>query len=119
VPVLRRAARVAGLLTVLVGVVHVGVGLAEYDWPSFDALWFHGSGIGVILTGALTVLATSDHAWGALVIVAVFANLLGVALAVGFGALSHWRQPQGPILIALFAVGMLGSLATVTATRRA
>jgi hypothetical protein len=44
--------------------------------------------------------------------VAVAANLLGFALTVGFGALSHWRQPQGPIPIALFAVAVLGRLAT-------
>ena len=110
---MRRAARIAGALTVLVGVVHIGVGLAEYDWPSLDALWFHGSGIGVILVGALTWLAASERAWGALVTVALIANLMGVALAVAFGALSHWRPPQGPVLIALFAVGALACVVTV------
>jgi hypothetical protein len=44
---------------------------------------------------------------------------IGVALAVEFGALSYWRQPHGLILIAPFAVGMLGGLATWTATTRA
>lgn len=110
---LGQLARGAGALTVLTGVVHTGVGVAEYEWPSFDALWFHGSGIAVMLIGALTLLSTSQRAWRALGAVALAANLLGIALAVAFGTLSQWRAPQGLVLIGLFAVGTLGCIETV------
>lgn len=106
----RIVARVAGSLIALVGVVHVGVGLQEYAWPSFDALWFHGSGMGLMLAGGLTALAGSARAWRALGAVALTANLLGLALAFAFGTLSHWNAPQGPVLIALFAAGALGCM---------
>jgi hypothetical protein len=105
-----RLARAAGSLIVAVGVLHVGVGLREYAWPSFDALWFYGTGMGLLLAGALTVLAASPRAWPALSAVAVGANVLGLGLAAAFGVLSGWSQPQGPILAALFAAGILGCL---------
>jgi hypothetical protein len=105
---LRWLARVAGALTVVVAFVHAAVGVAEYAWPSFDALWFHGSGMALLLVGALTMLAASERGWPSLAAVALAANLLGVALAVAFGALSRWEQPHGPLLIALFAAGALG-----------
>jgi hypothetical protein len=106
----RWLARIAGTLTVAVGLVHAAVGIAEYAWPSFEALWFHGSGMALLLIGALTVLAASERAWPALAAVALASNLLGVALAVAFGTLSDWRQPQGPVLGALFVVGALGCM---------
>jgi hypothetical protein len=105
---LRRLARLTGVLTALVGVIHVGVGLREYAWPSFDTLWFHGTGMGLLLVGALTMLSGSGRAWRALGSAALAANLLGVGLAIAFGTLSHWDAPQGPVLIALFAAGALG-----------
>ena len=114
---LRQVARVAGSLTLLVGVVHIGVGLREYAWPSFDALWFHGSGIALLLIGALTALAASERAWRTLGAVALSANLLGLALGVAFGTLSRWSAPQGPVLIALFAAGALGCLPSLKQTR--
>jgi hypothetical protein len=101
-------ALIAGMLTALVGVVHVGAGVRQYDWPSFDALWFYGTGMALLLAGALTTLASSSRAWRVLGVVALAANLLGLCLALAFGTLSHWREPQGPVLIALFVTGALG-----------
>ena len=105
---LRRLARIAGALTALVGVVHVGVGIRQYAWPSFDTLWFHGTGMGLLLAGALTTLAGSYRAWRGLGAAALAANLVGLGLAIAFGTLSEWGAPQGPVLIVLFAAGALG-----------
>lgn len=107
---LRQLARTAGTLTAVVGVIHVGVGVRQYAWPSFDALWFHGTGMGLLLAGALTVLAASARAWRGLGVVALAANLLGLTLALAFGTLSDWRAPQGPVLIILFTGGALGRM---------
>lgn len=115
---LRWLGRVAGAFTLAVGLVHAAVGVAEYSWPSFDALWFHGTGMGLLLAGALTMLAASERAWPTLAAVALAANALGVALAVAFGALSRWAQPQGPVLVVLFAAGALGCLPALRARAR-
>ena len=115
---LRRLARVAGALIVLVGMVHVGVGLREYSWPSFDALWFHGTGMALILAGGVTTLSSSERAWRALGMLALGGNLLGLALATAFGALSRWHAPQGPVLIALFLTGAFGCLPSLRQPER-
>src|SRR5215208_5753329 len=106
-----------GAITVLIGVLHLIVGFRSYDRLDFDALWFAGSGLAVLLIGALTMLGCSRHAWGSLRLTAVVANLLGLTLAVGFGALTRWREPQGPILSLLFAAGACGMLARRHADR--
>ena len=104
-----RLARVIGVLTVVIGVVHIGVAEMDYDGFSFDALWFVGSGLGVILIGALTCLASSTHAWPALRLIAVMSNVAGVLLGLCFSSMSQWQQPQGPTLVALFTLGTLSA----------
>jgi hypothetical protein len=101
----RQTAQVAGAAALVIGALHFGVGLASYDAFSFEALWFHGSGLAILLLGAMTLLTTSDRAWNTLVGVACVANLCGVALAVAFGSLTGWDAPQGPVLTVVFAVG--------------
>lgn len=100
-----RLARVLGVLIVVIGVVHIGVAEMEYDGFSFDALWFVGSGLGVILIGALTCLASSARAWPALRVIAIASNVAGVLLGLCFSSMSEWQQPQGPTLVALFTLG--------------
>ena len=102
-----RLAAVAGTFTVLIGLVHLGMAPRIYDRAGFDALWFVGSGLAVILIGTLTILASSSRAWRALVTAAVGANVAGVGLAIAFGVLTHWREPQGPILTGVFALGLV------------
>ena len=107
---LRRLAGITGPLTALAGIAHLGVGVRDYRWPSFDALWFHGSGMFLLLVGALTTLAASARAWRWLGVVSLAANLLGLGLGVAFGTLSHWTAPQGPVLIALFVFAAVGCI---------
>ena len=90
--------------------MHLGVALAKYEALSFDGLWFAGSGLAVVLIGALSLLARSAAAPAALHWAAVGANLAGLALAVGFGVLTRWREPQGPVLVVLFLVGGAGAM---------
>jgi hypothetical protein len=79
---LRRRPLIAGSLTALVGIVHVSVGIGQYDWPSFDAPWFHRTGMGLLLAGGLAMLAASPRAWRELGIVAAVGNLLGSVPAI-------------------------------------
>ncbi len=113
--VVRRLLGVAGWLIVAAGVVHLGVAGAQYHALSFDALWFAGSGLAVVLIGVLTLLARSVPELAGVRWAAAGANVAGLALAVAFGALTGWREPQGPVLVALFLAGGIG--ATVPASR--
>jgi hypothetical protein len=105
--------RFSGGAALLIGVVHLLVGWGSYEQLTFDALWFGGSGLAVILIGTLSLLCSSDRAWRALATAALAANLGGLALAAAFGVLSDWSQPQGPILGAIFLVGSLGCAQTL------
>lgn len=93
------AARGSGSLIVLIGALHVALTPCIYEQFSLDALWFAGSGIGVMLIGALTILA--EHArpvrWTALA-----ANGAGIVLGAAFTLLTDATEPQGPLLIVLF-----------------
>ncbi|MBX9854977.1 MAG: hypothetical protein K2Y26_05610 [Gemmatimonadaceae bacterium] len=106
---MRRTLALTGALTVLVGLVHVGVAACEYSAFTLDALWFVGSGIAVGLIGVLSLLASIDGPpvmrWAA-----AGANLLGLALAVGFLGLVGWQAPQGLALVVLFATGVVCTL---------
>ena len=102
----RRLTAVPGTIAVLIGLVHLVMAPRIYDQVGFDALWFVGSGVAVILIGTLTILASSARAWRALVAAAFAANLAGVGLAVVFGVLTGWSEPQGPVLLGVFALGL-------------
>lgn len=100
-----RAATVAGWLAIAIGLVHVAFTSGTFDQPSLDALWFVGSGFFVVMTGAITLLARRH----AVRTVAVLANGAGLALAVVFGALTEWREPQGLLLAMTFLIGGVAS----------
>lgn len=114
-PLLRRLGKLAGALTLVVGVLHFVVGLQGYSW-SMDALWFFGAGMGVLLAGMLTMLAASPKAWRGLAVVALFGDALGLGLAIAFGALSDWREPQGPVLTLLFLGAAVGCIPALRST---
>ena len=100
--------RTSGAAAVLIGLVHLGVGWGSHDRLTYDALWFAGSGLAVILIGALTLLCSSERAWPALAAVGVAANGAGLGLAIAFGVISGWTQPQGPALGTIFTLGLIG-----------
>ena len=104
-----RLLAVAGWLTVAVGVLHLGVAVAQDRAPSLDALWFAGSGLAVVLIGVLSLLVGAAPGHAATRRAAVGANVAGLALAARFGALTTWHEPQGPALIALFLLGAAGA----------
>ncbi|HEU0302627.1 MAG TPA: hypothetical protein VFR37_24415 [Longimicrobium sp.] len=101
-------------MTIAVGVVHVAFTARDFDHASLDALWFAGSGLAVMLIGAMTLLAGAATAirW-----TAVAANLAGLLLAIGFGILTGFSGPQGPLLIALFLAGAAATAAGPTLWR--
>lgn len=77
---------------------------------SLDFLWFQGSGIAVLLIGAMTLLARRESHDVVVRRVAAAANALGMALGIAFCILTDWRQPQGILLILLFGIGAVACL---------
>jgi hypothetical protein len=41
--------------------LHIGVSLRQFAWPSDDALWFLGTGMGLVLADALGCLPALRH----------------------------------------------------------
>jgi hypothetical protein len=108
-PAASLASRTAGGLTVAIGAVHVALTGRDFDLHSLDALWFAGSGLAVMLIGALTLLADQATAvrWTAFA-----ANVAGLLLAIAFALLTGFSGPQGILLIALFLSGAAALAAT-------
>lgn len=106
----RRALSVAGSLTAAVGLLHLVVAVASYDRLTLDALWFAGSGLAVVLIGVLTLLARGSKRGTAARWAAVGANAAGFVLATTFCVLTRWKEPQGPLLVALFVAAGVAAL---------
>jgi cytochrome b561 len=100
-PEMRQMASIAGWAAVAVGAVHTALAVAMFRRPSLDALWFAGSGLAVVLIGALTLVARRAPVRG----VATAANGAGLVLAVAFGVLTRWHELQGPLLAIIFLAG--------------
>lgn len=111
------AAGVAGWLTIAIGTLHLAVGIASYSDMGLDFLWFQGSGIAVLLIGAVTLVARRVSHDVVIRRVAAAANVLGVALGVAFCVLTDWREPQGMLLILLFGIGAVACLSYPGVTR--
>ena len=103
----RRLQLVSGSLLTALGLVHVLVTFVQYESATLDALWFLGSGLFVLVSGSLNVIAARTTSVGTQLApgvqpVTLVANVAGVVLAGTFVWLTRARQPQGPILLVLF-----------------
>ena len=103
----RTTLAVVGWLTVTIGVLHCVVTYVGYKSLSLEALWFAGTGVAIMLMGALSLLARADNV--AVRSVATAGNAAGVLLALAFNSLTGWGQLQGLVLLALFVVGSLAA----------
>jgi hypothetical protein len=110
-----RAQTVSGWVIVAISFIHFGVTFIDYDAPSLRALWFVGSGFLLLLIGGLNVVTGRlDEAlfakFNELRHLTLLADVCGVTLGLLYVALTHAMQPQGPVLVALFAVAMATQL---------
>jgi hypothetical protein len=107
----RKLQQVAGWIIVVISFVHLGVTFVDYDRLSLRALWFVGSGFALLLIGGLNVITAAfpaESAYGAnhLLVLTVVANSCGVILGILYVILTSGSQPQGPILVLLFATAV-------------
>jgi hypothetical protein len=107
--------RATGWTIVVISFIHLAVTFIDYDALSLRALWFVGSGFALLLIGGLNVITSSldDASFCALVGVralTLVANVCGVMLGLLYLWLTNGSQPQGPVLIVMFAIAAIAQL---------
>jgi hypothetical protein len=104
-----RAQAIAGWVIVAIAFVHFAVTFIDYDAPSLRALWFVGSGFALLLIGGLNVVTggLTDERFvdlRDLRLLTLTSDVCGIVLGALYVLLTHGTQPQGPVLVLLFAV---------------
>ena len=105
----REPSRTYGLIAwalVVVGLAHVALTFVAYPRITVEALWFAGTGVCVIVAGALNLCVNAGiegRAARSLGLVCASTNVVLAALAAAFAVLTGAREPQGLILLLLFA----------------
>ena len=105
----QRVQRIAGWIMVVIAFIHLAVTFIDYDRLSLRALWFVGSGFALLLIGGLNVITSQLPSQPfaelkGLRSLTLVADLCGVSLGVLYVVLTSGRQPQGPVLVLLFAL---------------
>ncbi len=106
-----RALTIAGFLTLAMGAMHLGITFLAYR-PVFrlEALWFAGTGVAIMLIGAVTLLARDAQAGSMARWVAAAANVAGLVIAFAYEMLNEWSEPRGYVQIGLFSMGLVAAL---------
>jgi hypothetical protein len=109
----RRTLWVLSVLATLLGLAHLSIAAASFGQLSFQALWFIGAGVAIVVGGMLNLFALlATYGGGGRAVL----GLANVALAGFFGlALTILPGPQVVVGLLLFA-GLAG-LAFVPAPR--
>lgn len=100
---MKTAHSIANFLIVLLGCVHVGFTFFNYHGLSYDAIWFFGTGIAIVLAGFVNIALLRDRERDTVIwTMALVTNLL---FLIGFGAASYMmREPQVFVGALLFAI---------------
>jgi hypothetical protein len=106
-----RALTIAGFLTLAMGAMHLGITFLAYR-PVFrlEALWFAGTGVAIMLIGAVTLLARVAPAGSMERWIAAAANVAGLVIAFAYEMLNDWSEPRGYVQIGLFSMGLVAAL---------
>lgn len=106
-----RALTIAGFLTIAMGAMHLGITFLAYrPVVQLTALWFAGTGVAIMLIGAVTLLARGAPAGSMERWVAAAANVAGLVIAFAYEMLNEWSEPRGYVQIALFSMGLVAAL---------
>jgi hypothetical protein len=107
------SSRLYGLVAwslVVSGLAHTALTVVAYPRITVEALWFAGSGVFVIVAGLMNLCvnagAEGRGARPLLLLCASTSVVLGL-LAAGFWVLTRLREPQGLVLLLLFAAATI------------
>jgi asparagine N-glycosylation enzyme membrane subunit Stt3 len=94
---------VASILIVLLGCVHIGFTFFNYHGLSYEAIWFLGTGLAIVLAGFINIAVLRDG--GRDTIIWTMALVTNLFFLLGFAAASYMmREPQVFVGTLLFAV---------------
>ena len=92
---------IASILIVLLGCLHIAVTFFNYHGLSYDAVWFLGTGVGIVLAGFMNIAMLRDG--GKDTVIWAMALITNLFFLLGFGAASYMmREPQVFVGAALF-----------------
>lgn len=94
---------ITSVLIVLLGCVHIGFTFNNYYGLSYDAVWFLGTGVAIVLAGFMNIALYRDGGRDAVIwIMALITNLF---FLLGFAGASYMmREPQVFVGALLFAI---------------
>lgn len=93
--------KVASVLIVLLGCLHIAVTFFSYHGLSYDAVWFLGTGVGIVLAGFINIAMLRDG--GNDTVIWAMALITNLFFLLGFAAASYMmREPQVFVGAALF-----------------
>jgi hypothetical protein len=75
-----------------------------------SALWFAGTGVAMMLIGAVTLVARRAPAGSIERWVAAGANVAGLVIATSYSIMTGWTEPRGYVEIAIFIIGAQAAL---------
>lgn len=94
---------IAAFLIVLLGLVHIGFTFHDYTGLSFEAIWFAGSGVAIVLAGFLNIAMLRDG--GKDTVIWSMSLIANVVFIVMFAAAAFMlREPQVFLGLLFFAV---------------
>lgn len=106
---MKTAHTIASILIVLLGCVHIGFTFSNYHGLSYDAVWFFGTGIAIVLASFVNIALLRDG--GRDTVIWMMALVTNLFFLLGFSAASYMmRQPQVFVGALLFAVTTIHSL---------
>lgn len=101
----------ASVLIVALGLLHCGFTFINYSGISYDAAWFLGSGVAIVLAGFMNIAMIRDR--GRDKVIWTMALITNVVFLVGFAAASYMmRQPQVFFGALLFLATSISSFVT-------
>ena len=100
---MKKIQTIASVLIILLGCVHIGFTFFNYFGISFDAVWFLGTGVAIVLAGFLNVVMLRDG--GKDTVIWIMGLVTNLFFLLGFWAASYMmRQPQVLIGAILFSI---------------
>ncbi|MCC7307139.1 MAG: hypothetical protein IT173_06220 [Acidobacteria bacterium] len=90
---MKTAHTLASILIVALGLLHCSFTFVNYHGLSFDAAWFLGTGVAIVLAGFMNIAMLRDG--GRDTVIWTMALITNVLFLLGFGAATYMmRQPQ-------------------------
>lgn len=102
----RRVAWALSIAAILLGLAHVSIGVMSFERLNFQALWFTGAGLAIVLGGMINLLGLTAADEGNGRVLLIIANLV----MAGFFALALIILPAPQVIVGLLLFAALAAL---------